>query len=82
MRQQENRGIKNPERFKLQQLKKEECERRQEEAEKTYTGERGMGLKVIIEKNDLRPAEMQLNYCSHGSLSLHCFTSFCCCLPT
>jgi hypothetical protein len=47
MREQEVRGIKDPERFKLQQLKKEELERRQEEAERKHAGERGGGLKVI-----------------------------------
>lgn len=52
MREQESRGIKDPERFKHQQLKKEECERRQEEAQKASTGARGGGLKVIIGKDE------------------------------
>jgi hypothetical protein len=47
MREQEARGIKDPERFRLQQLKKEELERRQEEAARN-PGERGGGLRVII----------------------------------
>ena len=47
MREQEARGIQDPERYKLQQLKKEELERRQEEAERKHAGERGGGLRVI-----------------------------------
>ncbi|KAJ9588650.1 hypothetical protein L9F63_018063, partial [Diploptera punctata] len=43
MRQQEGRGIKDPEKFKFQQLRKQELERRQEEAEKQNIG--GGGLK-------------------------------------
>ncbi|KDR15703.1 small VCP/p97-interacting protein [Zootermopsis nevadensis] len=49
MREQESRGIKDPERFKHQQLKKEECERRQEEAQKASTGARGGGLKWQVD---------------------------------
>jgi hypothetical protein len=49
MREQEARGIKDPERFKLQQLKKEELDRRQQEAERKHAGEGdGGGLRVII----------------------------------
>ena len=47
MRAQEARGIKDPERLKIQQLKKEELEMRQEEAERRHAGERGGGLRVI-----------------------------------
>jgi hypothetical protein len=48
MRAQESRGVKDPERLKIQQLKKEELERRQEEVERKHAGERGRGgLKVI-----------------------------------
>jgi hypothetical protein len=47
MRAQEARGIKDPERFKIQQLKKEELERRQEETDRKQAGERGGGLRVI-----------------------------------
>jgi hypothetical protein len=57
MKEQETRGIKDPERFKRQQLKKEEHERRQEEAEK---GGRGGGLKVDIVKNKFWSFEVQL----------------------
>ena len=47
MREQDARGIKDPERVKIQQLKKEELERRQDEAERKHAGERGGGLRVI-----------------------------------
>jgi len=46
MRAQEARGIKDPERLKIQLSKKEELERRQEEAERKHVGERGGGLRV------------------------------------
>lgn len=51
MREQETRGIKDPERFQREKRKKQELERRQEEAEKKYTGERGGQLKVFFGKN-------------------------------
>lgn len=51
MREQETRGIKDPERFQREKRKKQELERRQEEAEKKYTGERGGQLKVIFGKS-------------------------------
>ncbi|XP_023706554.1 small VCP/p97-interacting protein [Cryptotermes secundus] len=49
MREQETRGIKDPERFQREKRKKQELERRQEEAEKKYTGERGGQLKWQVE---------------------------------
>jgi small VCP/p97-interacting protein len=48
MREQETRGIKDPERFQREKRKKQEVERRQEEAGKKYIGKRGGQLKVIV----------------------------------
>jgi hypothetical protein len=48
MREQEMRGIKDPERFKREKRKREELERKQEEADRKYTGERGGQLTVIF----------------------------------
>jgi small VCP/p97-interacting protein len=48
MREQEKRGIKDPERFKREKQKREELERRQEEADKKYTGGKGEQLTVIF----------------------------------
>jgi small VCP/p97-interacting protein len=49
MRAQEARGIKDPERLKIQLSKKEELERRQEEAERKHVGERGGGLRWQVD---------------------------------
>jgi small VCP/p97-interacting protein len=48
MQEQDTRGIKDPERFKREKRKREEFDRRQEEADKKYTGERGGQLTVIF----------------------------------
>jgi hypothetical protein len=76
MREQENRGIKDPERFKLQQVRKEELERRQEEAEKKYTGDRGGELKVIVRKSRFWSVKIRLNYSICSQLPLHFLTCF------
>lgn len=66
MREQETRGIKDPERFQREKRKKQELERRQEEAEKKYTGERGQ-LKVIFGKSAHFNITLNCIICSESS---------------